>query len=216
MGPLRPRSAVLRHPPAPVPPSSRSAQREIALCARRPCECQVRRLPLSSGSFFEFSISSRIFCADLSAKRSRLSRVGFRQLVNVGNILHQPALGQLRNQRVPHAIDIHHSARGEVQNRSQQLGGTICVHTAVVDFAFGADDFVSANLALLGILDFFVSARMLFIEPQQLLESHRRHARPEPSRRSSRRDGGSRPCCVTSRCERSSRRWELAPIPRRA
>ena len=44
----------------------------------------------SSGNFFEFSISSRMFCADLSPMRSSAEQIRFRQLVDVRDVLDQP------------------------------------------------------------------------------------------------------------------------------
>ena len=104
-----------------------------------------------------------MFCADLSAKRSRLSRSFFRQVVDVGNVLDQAALDQLCDQRFAHAVDVHDAARGEVQNGSEQFRGAVGVDAAVVDLAFGANDFRSAHRALLGHHEFFCAARMIFV-----------------------------------------------------
>ena len=76
-------------------------------------------------------------------------QIFLREVINVGDILDQSFFNQLVDERFAHAVDIHDAARGEMQNRSQQFGGTIRIHAAVVDFALSADDFGPAHRALL-------------------------------------------------------------------
>src|ERR1041385_3520968 len=55
-----------------------------------------------------------------------------------------------------------------MQNGAKQLGGAVGVHTAVVNFAFRPDNFRSADRALLRSFNFNVSARMIFVDLDDL------------------------------------------------
>src|SRR5271167_1825568 len=57
----------------------------------------------------------------------------FREVVDIGDICDQAALDQLVDQGLAHTVDVHHTTRGEMQNRAEQLSGTICIDTAVID-----------------------------------------------------------------------------------
>src|SRR5206468_559559 len=71
---------------------------------------------------------------------------------------------ELRDQGFAHAVDVHHAARGEMQDRPQKLGGAVRVDAPVVNFAFGSDNFRRADRALLRSFNFNVSAWMIFVD----------------------------------------------------
>ena len=58
----------------------------------------------------------------LVAHALQAEQIVFGELVDVGDVLHQAAFGELRDQRVAHAVNIHDAARGEVQDGSEQFG----------------------------------------------------------------------------------------------
>ena len=67
--------------------------------------------------------------------RSSCSRSCFRQPVEVGNVLDQAALDELIDQRFAQAVDVHHVARGEMQNRPLQLCRAVRIDAAMVGLA---------------------------------------------------------------------------------
>jgi hypothetical protein len=69
----------------------------------------------------------------------------------------------LGDQRVAQAVDVHDTARREVQNRLAQLGGAVGVNTAMVGFAFGANHVAPAHRASLRHVERFVAAGMVFV-----------------------------------------------------
>ena len=69
-----------------------------------------------SGFFFEFSMLRMMLPADFLPMRSSVNKLLFGEIVKIGDALHHAAIHQLIHQRIAHAIDIHHAARGEVQN----------------------------------------------------------------------------------------------------
>ena len=85
------------------------------------------------------------------------------EVVDVSDVLDQAAIDELHDQRFAHAVNIHHTARREVQNRAEQFRGTVCIDAAVVDFALSAHDFRPTHGALLGHFDISVAARMILI-----------------------------------------------------
>ena len=70
-----------------------------------------------------------------------------RQIVQIRHALHQAAVHQLIDQRVAHAIDIHHAARSEMQDRFLQPRRAIGVDAAAGRFALFAHHVAAANRA---------------------------------------------------------------------
>ncbi len=72
-----------------------------------------------------------------------------REAINVGHALDQPPVDQLIDQRVAHAVDIHHRAGGEVQDRFLEPRRTVGIDAAGGGFILFTDDVASANRTLL-------------------------------------------------------------------
>src|SRR5580704_13049071 len=90
-------------------------------------------------------------------------QVFFGQLVDIGDVLYQLAVGELSDQSVSQAINVHDAARREVQDGLTEFGGAVGVDTPVVSFAFGADDVASADGASFRHVERFVAAGMVFV-----------------------------------------------------
>ena len=73
-----------------------------------------------------------------------------------------PGFDQLIHQRVAHAIDVHHAARGEVANALAQLGRTIRIHAAMIGLALGAHHVPAAHRAALRHVKLTMPARLVF------------------------------------------------------
>ena len=56
-----------------------------------------------------FNFSQNILCR-LGAHAIETQQLILCHLVNISNVFHHAFLGELRNQRVAHAINVHHSA----------------------------------------------------------------------------------------------------------
>ena len=98
----------------------------------------------------------------LLAHALQLEQFVFRQAVEIGDVFHQPGFDQLIDQRVAHAIDVHHPARGEVANALAQLGRTIRIHAAMIGLAFGAHHVAAAHRAALRHVKMTMPTRLVF------------------------------------------------------
>ena len=117
----------------------------------------------SSGSFFEsFDLVENVLRRLLAHAFEREQLVE-REGVDVGDGFHQPTIDELVDERVAHALDVHHAARGEVQDALAQLRRAVGVDAAVVGFAFDADDVASAFGAAFGHVKLAVSARVVLV-----------------------------------------------------
>ncbi len=67
------------------------------------------------------------------------------------------------DQRVAQAVNVHHAARGKVQDGLPQLRRTVGVDAAVIGFALGADDMAPTHRTSLRHMKSFVTARMVFV-----------------------------------------------------
>ena len=72
-----------------------------------------------------------------------------RQVVNIRDASHQPAIDKLIDQRIPHTVDVHHRAGGEVPDRLLEPGGTVGVDAARSCFVFFTNDVPSAYRTVL-------------------------------------------------------------------
>ncbi len=86
----------------------------------------------------------------LFAHALELQEVVAGEAIEVGDVLDHAAVGELVDQSVAHALDVHYSARGEVEDGFAQLGRAVGVHAAVVGLALGAHDNTAALGTLLG------------------------------------------------------------------
>src|SRR5207253_7008922 len=86
----------------------------------------------------------------LLAHAFQLEKIVLGQSVDIGDILDHAAVGQLVDQCIAHTLDVHHSSRGKVQNTLPQLGGTVCVHAAMIGLAFGSNHVAAAYWAAFG------------------------------------------------------------------
>src|SRR6185295_7371240 len=80
----------------------------------------------------------------------QLDEVCERQPIQIGDVLHQPAIDQLRYQSFTQPVDIHDAARREMDYRFLQPRRAIRINTAADRLAFGAHDFAPAYRAVLG------------------------------------------------------------------
>ena len=118
--------------------------------------------PLQSQLLGIFNFLQYIF-RRLVAHALEAEQLAFRQLVNVGNIFHHALVCELRDQRVAHAVNVHHSPRGEMQNRLSQFGRTLLVHAAMIGFTLGPYHMATADRAALGHFKRLAPARMIFV-----------------------------------------------------
>src|SRR4051794_20631132 len=63
--------------------------------------------------------------------------------------MHQATIQYLINERVPEAVDIHHAAGGEVQQRFSQPGGAVGIYAPACYFACLSHGMAAANRARL-------------------------------------------------------------------
>src|ERR1017187_4352679 len=85
------------------------------------------------------------------------------QPVNISQSLHDALIDKLINQRFPNVINVHHTARREVQDATSKPGRAVDIDATVVNFAFGAHNRCPALRAFLFHVKQLISARMLFI-----------------------------------------------------
>ena len=78
-------------------------------------------------------------------------------------LLYQSALEQLRDQRIAHAVDVHHPARSEVQDALAQLRRAVRIHAAMIGLALGAHDVAAAHRAVFRHVKMLLAARMLLV-----------------------------------------------------
>src|SRR5215472_11420940 len=90
-------------------------------------------------------------------------RLGFVQLVDVGDVFDQPAVGQLVDQGLAHAFNIHHRAGGEVKNGFPQFGRTGRIDTTMIGLALHAHHVAAALGATLRHLEGLVAARVILV-----------------------------------------------------
>ena len=83
--------------------------------------------------------------------------------VKIGDAGDELVLEELRDDRFAEAFDVHDAARGKVEQAAGEARGAVDVDAAVVDFAFGADDFAVAVGAVGGEVELLVAAGMLFV-----------------------------------------------------
>jgi hypothetical protein len=69
----------------------------------------------------------------------------------------------LGDERFAEPFDVHDAAGSEVKKAAREAGGTVDIDAAVVDFAFGADNFAVAVGAVGGEVELLVPARVLFV-----------------------------------------------------
>src|SRR5580704_2630356 len=99
----------------------------------------------------------------LVGKSIEAEQIFLREVVNVGDIFYQTLVDQLSNERFAHSVDVHDTARGEMEDRPEQLGWAVGVDAAVIHFALGADDLGAAYRTFLGHDERLVPARTVFV-----------------------------------------------------
>src|SRR3984885_7451926 len=82
-------------------------------------------------------------------------QISLGKLVNVGNVLHEPALGKLIYQRVSHAVDIHYSTRSKMQDGLPQFGWTVRIDAAEIYLTFGLHNIGYTHRTLVRHFKFF-------------------------------------------------------------
>src|SRR3984957_7886936 len=97
----------------------------------------------------------------LVGKSLKTKQVVLTQLVNVSNILDQAFLRELRNERVSHAVDIHHAAGGKMTDGFMELGRAIGIYAAIINLTLGANHFCPTHRTLLRHHEFLSTARVI-------------------------------------------------------
>ena len=87
----------------------------------------------------------------------------FPQIVKVGDVGHQPAREKLVHQGLAEAFDVHHLARGEVQEAFAQPRRAVDVDAEAVDLTLGAHHVAAALRAVCGHGEILRAARVIFV-----------------------------------------------------
>ena len=103
-------------------------------------------------------MSRRSFCRCVRGRE-----LLFGERIEVGDALHEAAIEELLDDGFAEAFDVHDLAGGEVEQALDEARGAVGVDAAVVDFAFGLDDFAAADGAVRGELEFPVAAGMILV-----------------------------------------------------